>query len=155
MKKPTFINNLRKSIIQKLMRPEDGYIASGYSEGQPLKLYYQASTGKYLIGKRSDSWYYFEFLINGLSSYASRYLPWGQTVEKCIYNPMTKEMEAHTYGSEPYEVNLKTWLNGIQEDIYEQYIDRIMELTPEKLEGLQRYYERRRKLKEEQKRKDI
>ena len=151
MKKPTFINNLRKSIIQKLMRPEDGYIASGYSEGQPLKLYYQASTGKYLIGKRSDNWYYFEFLINGLSSYASRYLPWGQTVENCVYNPMTKEMEAHTYDSEPYEVDFKTWLYGVQEDIYEQYIGRIMELTPEKLEKLQKYYERRRKLREKQK----
>lgn len=132
------LNKLRKFIIKKLIRPDDGYTYTGFSEGEPIKFYYQEDTGKYLVGKRSDNWYYFEPGLSGWHSYASRYLPWGQTVEKCVFNPITKEMDAHTYSKEPKEIGFKDWMYGILDNIHEEYVDNIMGMTYQDLIDNQR-----------------
>ena len=142
------VNKVRKAIIKKLIKPADEYIYTGFSEGEPVKIYYQESSGKYLIGHRSNNWYYFEMTLTGISSVASRYLPWGKTVEKCTWNPITKEMDPHTYGSEPVEVDFNTWISGISKDIYKQYVDRLMEMTPEDLLKFQEIHKRIREREE-------
>ena len=68
---------------------EDGYTYTGFSEGEPIKFYYQDSTDTYLLGKRSDTMYYFKPTLTSWSSVSSRYLPWGKTVDKCVFNPKT------------------------------------------------------------------
>lgn len=113
-------NKIRRKLAQKLIRPDDGYTYTGFSEGQPLKFYYQEDTGKYLVGKRSDNWYYFELKLDGWHSYASKYLPWGKTVEKCVWNSETQQMDDYTYNQEPKEVDFQKWLYGISVDICKQ-----------------------------------
>ena len=110
-------NDLRKNIVQKLIRPEDGYTFTGFNEGQPIKFYYQKNTNKYLIGMRSDNWYYFEPTLTGWGSYASKYLPWGQTVND------------YTYDQEPEEIDFKQWIFGIFNNIYEQYSERLNNMS--------------------------
>ena len=124
---------IRKYLINKLMRPNDGYTFTGFSGTEPIKFYYQEDTGKYLVGNRCDNWYYFEPTLSGWSSYSSRYLPWGQTVEKAVWNPDAKQMVAVTYKEEPHEVDFKDWLYGILDMIHEQYIDAIMSMSPDEL----------------------
>ncbi len=120
------LNTIRRKLVEKLIRPDDGYTYTGFSEGEPLKFYYQEDTGKYLIGKRSDNWYYFEIQLSGWHSYASRYLPWGKTVEKCVFNCVTKEMDARTYNQEPKEINFQDWLYGIVKNVHTCYKEAIL-----------------------------
>lgn len=114
------LNNLRKRIVQKLIRPEDGYTFTGFNEGQPLKFYYQEDTGKYLLGLRSDNWYYFSPSLSGWHSYASKHLPWGTA----------------TYGKEPQEVDFQKWIHGILENVYEEYSERISNLSNKEIKQL-------------------
>lgn len=116
-------NKIRLKLVQKLIRPDDGYTYTGFSEGEPLKFYYQEDTGKYLVGKRSDNWYYFELKLDGWHSYASRYLPWGKTVEKCVWNSKTQQMDDHTYSQKPKEIDFQKWLYGISLDVHKKYIE--------------------------------
>lgn len=127
------INKLRLKLVKKLLRPDDGYTYTGFSEGEPIKFYYQEDTGKYLVGKRSDNWYYFELRLNGWHSYASRYLPWGQTVKKCVFNCTTKEMDDHTYHQEPKEIDFQEWLYGITKNIHAQYTGALMTMDADDL----------------------
>ena len=118
-------NKIRSKLVKKLIRPDDGYTYTGLSEGEPLKFYFQEDTGKYLVGRRCDNWYYFELKLDGWHSYASRYLPWGQTVKKCVWNSVTKEMDDHTYNQEPKEIDFQKWLYGISENINIQYQEKM------------------------------
>lgn len=122
-------NKIRLKLVNKLIRPDDGYTYTGFSENQPLKFYYQEDTGKYLLGQRSDNWYYFDLQLDGWHSYASRYLPWGQTVEKCRFNCVTREMEDHTYNQEPKEIDFQEWLYGISTSITNQYNERLLTMS--------------------------
>ena len=122
---------IRKNLVNKLIRPEDGYTFTGFSGPEPIKFYYQEDTGKYLIGSRCETMYYFEPTLSGWSSYSSRYLPWGQTVE--VWNPGTRKVEPYTYKEEPHEIDFDHWRYGILEMIHEEYIDSILSMSPEDL----------------------
>jgi hypothetical protein len=124
-------NKIRKFLVKKLIHSEDGYTFTGFSGTEPIKFYYQEDTGKYLIGNRCETMYYFEPTLSGWSSYSSRYLPWGQTVER--WNPATKKIESFTYNEEPHEIKFSTWRYGILEMIHKQYIDSILSMSPEEL----------------------
>ena len=126
-------NHLRQRMVRKLIRPEDGYTYTGFSENQPIKFYYQEDTDKYLIGMRSGNWYYFEPTLTGWSAYASRYLPWGETVEDCEFNSVTKNMDPHTYNQEPKEVSFQKWMFGILSNLYEQYMERLSNISRKEL----------------------
>lgn len=131
---------IRRKFIQKLLRPEDGYTFTGFSEGDPLKFYYQEDTGKYLLGMRAGNMYYFEPTLSAWSSVSSRYLPWGETVEKCVFNPVTKEMDPYTYHQEPKEIDFKKWLFGIQDNIHELYKSTLLSTTTEELIEIQKFW---------------
>lgn len=132
-------NNLRQRIVRKLIRPEDGYTYTGFSEDQPIKFYYQEDTGKYLLGQRSDNWYYFEPTLSGWRSYSSKYLPWGETVEECQFNSVTKKMDTCTYHEEPKEIDFQKWLYGILDNINKQYNERLDDLTTAELKRIRDY----------------
>lgn len=132
-------SNLRHRIVKKLIRPEDGYTYTGFSEGEPIKFYHQDGTDKYLVGNRSDNWYYFEPTLCGWRSYASKYLPWGQTVDECVFNPETKEMDPHTYGAEPKEIGFQKWMFGILDNINKQYNEHLDGLTTKELKRIRDY----------------
>lgn len=136
--KSNFLNNIRIKLVKKLLRPNDGYTYTGFSEGAPLKFYYQEDTGNYLLGLRTDTMYYFQPTLTSWSSYSSRYLPWGETVEKCAFNPVTNKMEDHTYPQEPKEIDFKKWIFGIQDNIYDQYVERLKSMTPDDLMDFQK-----------------
>lgn len=120
-------DNLRKRIVQKLIRPEDGYTYTGFSEGEPLKFYYQSDTGKFLIGKRRDTWYYFKPTLTGWHSHASKYLPWGET------------RNGHTYNQEPKEIDFQKWMYGVLDNVCEEYFERLENLSTKELRDF-RYY---------------
>lgn len=123
----SLLNNLRKRLVRKLLRPEDGYTYTGFREGKPIKFYYQESTGKYLMGMRSDTMYYFEPTLTGWSAASSKYLPWGMT-----YN-------GHTYPTEPKKIDFQRWVHGILDNIYEQYKERLDSISTKELKKLQDY----------------
>ena len=114
------LNNLRKRIVQKLIRPEDGYTYTGFHEKEPLKFYYQEDTKKYLLGMRVDNWYYFCPTLSGWSSYASKFLPWGE----------------HPYNKEPKEIDFITWIHGILDNLYEEYSGRLNSLSVQDVKKL-------------------
>lgn len=128
-------NGLRKRIVRKLIRPEDGYTFTGFSEKQPLKFYHQEDTDKYLVGMRSGNWYYFEPTLTGWSAYASQCLPWGETIEDGVFNPATKKMDPYTYRQEPKEVDFQKWMYGILSNLYEQYSERLSNISRKELKS--------------------
>lgn len=131
---------IRRKLVRKLIRPEDGYTFTGFCEGEPLKFYYQEDTGKYLLGMRAGNMYYFKPTLSSWSSVSSRYLPWGETVEKCVFNPVTKEMDSHTYHQEPKEIDFKKWIFGIQDNIHELYKSTLCSMTTEELIDIQNFW---------------
>lgn len=120
-------NNLRKRIVYKLLRPEDGYVYTGLCGGEPVKFYHQEDTGKYLLGMRSDTMYYYEPTLTGWNAVSSKYLPWGQTVD------------GYTYNQEPKEIDFQRWIHGVLENIYRQYGDRLDNITLQELRSLKDY----------------
>ena len=120
-------NNLRQRIVRKLIRPEDGYTYTGFQGGEPIRFYYQGDTGRYLVGLRSDTMYYAEPTLTGWSLCSSRYLPWGETIE------------GYTYPQEPKEVEFREWMYGIIENISDQYLKRLDNLSQQELKSLRDY----------------
>jgi hypothetical protein len=113
--------------VRKLIRPEDGYTYTGFQGGEPIRFYHQEDTGKYLVGLRSDTMYYAEPTLTGWSLCSSRYLPWGKTVE------------GYTYPQEPKEVEFREWMYGIIENISDQYLKRLDNLSRQELKSLRDY----------------
>lgn len=99
------LSKFRQFIVHKLIRPNDGYTFTGFCEGEPLKFYYQEDTGKYLLGQRCGNMYYCEPTLTSWTAVSSRCLPWGKD----------------GYPSEPQEIDFQRWLYGIQDNINEQY----------------------------------
>lgn len=120
-------NNLRKRIVHKLLRSEDGYTYTGLHGGMPIKFYYQYDTNRYLLGMHNDTMYYYEPTLTGWSAVSSRCLPWGQTVD------------GHTYNQEPQEINFQRWIFGILDNIYHQYGNRLESITLQELRNLKDY----------------
>lgn len=120
----SLLNNLRKHIVHKLIRPEDGYTYTGFSEEEPIKFYYQEGTGKYFLGKRRDTMYYFEPTLTGWSGISSKHIPWGKTVN------------GYTFPYEPREIDFQRWIYGILDNIYNQYKERLDKMPTKELENL-------------------
>lgn len=106
-------NNLRKRIVQKLMRPEDGYMYIGSNDGQTIKFFYDESTDTYLLGNRSDTWYYFSPALAGWHSYVCH--------------------------DDPKEVDIVKWLHGILDNINKQYNEHLDSLTTKELKRMRDY----------------
>lgn len=127
-------NKIRLKLVKKLIRPDDGYTYTGFSEGDPIKFYYQEDTNKYLLGIRSGTMYYFVPTLSSWSSYASRYLPWGE------------KYYGHQYKQEPQECDFQKWIFGIQENIWEEYKSHLQRMTPEQLLSAQEMWRKSEEL---------
>ena len=119
------LNKIRRKLVEKLISPDDGYTYTGFSEGEPIKFYYQENTNKYLLGMRSGTMYYFSPSLSSWSSYASRYLPWGL------------KHSGYQYEQEPQECDFQDWIFGIQENIWLEYKTYLQRMTPEQLLSIQ------------------
>ena len=120
-------NNLRKSLIRKLLRPEDGYTYTGLHGGVPIQFYYQEDTDRYLLGMRNYTMYYYEPTLTGWSAVSSKYLPWGQTVD------------GYTYNQEPKKIDFQRWIFGILDNVYNQYKKRLDNISTRELKQLRDY----------------
>jgi hypothetical protein len=101
-RRPT-MNKLRLWLIKKLLRPEDGYTFTGFSEGEPLRFYYKEDTNEYLLGMRCENFYYCRPGISGWCASMSRWLRWGKDTLP---------------GTEPVEVDFTRWIHGILETLF-------------------------------------
>ena len=99
------VEKIRSWLVKKLIRETDGYTFTGFSEGDPIKFYYQEGTGQYFIGKRLGNFYYGQMTLCGLSMRMSRWLDWSN--EKL--------------GGRPVEVDFQTWMYGMLDNIHDQY----------------------------------
>ena len=116
------LNKLRRHLVAKLIRPEDGYTYTGFSEGEPIKFYYQEDTDKYLLGSRSDNWYYHSLGLTGWGAEYSRYLPWGALKANCKFNPTTGQMQDAKFPSEPQEIDFITWIYGLSKNAHKNHL---------------------------------
>ena len=108
-------DNLRKRIVQKLIRPEDGYTFTGFSRDEPIRCYYHKSKNMYIVSMYDDDGnYYFKPTLTGWAPY-------------------------YMNNEEPDEVNFKTWLHGVLENIYNEYSERLNNISLKELKSIQNY----------------
>ena len=100
------LNNLRKRIVYKLIRPyEDGYIPTGY----PMRLYRVKDVYKYVMERKTPVRnYYYEPTIAGWS-------------------------EVSVNSSDLVEVEFTEWIFGILCSIYNEYSNRLENITLKEL----------------------
>lgn len=94
-------DGLRKRIVHKLIRPEDGYVYTGLAaEGQPIKFYYNADKHKCVLGMRTrDEDYLIPTLIGWVDGRA--------------YADMLKE------------IDFKQWIHLVLSDVCDEYYKRL------------------------------
>lgn len=107
--------NLRKRIVQKLIRPEDGYIYTGLAaEGQPIKFYYNKEKSKYLLGMRTKDE---DYLIPALTGW----------------------VDGRAFADGIQEVDFKMWIHGVLDNVCDQYFDRLNNLSARQLKSIRDY----------------
>lgn len=108
-------NNLRKRIVCKLIRPEDGYTFTGFSRDEPIRCYYHKSKNMYIVSMYDDDGnYYFKPTLTG-------WVPYCTDHEK------------------PDEIDFQKWLHGILENIYNEYYERLNNISLKELKSIQDY----------------
>lgn len=106
-------NNLRHRIVEKLIRPEDGYTFTGFMEDQPVKLYHELSSDTYLFSRmKSGEWTYFEPTLSG----------WKE----------------HKNGHLVHPADFQLWMCGVLDNIHTQYMDRLTKLSQKELRALRK-----------------
>ena len=104
------LNNLRKRIVNKLIRPEDGYIYACTWENEPVQFYYDNSNGKsYYSRFRNGRREYFEATLSGWKHCDNH----GGLV--CI--------------------NFDAWMIGILDDVYNQYNEKLSNISRRELKS--------------------
>ena len=99
-------DRLRKWIVNKLIKPEDGYVYIGFYHDMPIKFVQQFENDKYLLAvKKNDMW-----------SYSEPSLPTGGW----------KRLESY---SDVHDVNFDKWIMGILDNMYSQYYERLEKIT--------------------------
>lgn len=95
------LNNLRQRIVHKLIRPEDGYIQTGY----PTKLYIINGTYNYVMERKTPvRSYYYKPTLSGWS-------------------------EISLNRSDLMEVEFTEWVFGVLSNIYVEYSKRLETIT--------------------------
>lgn len=102
-------NNLRKRIVQKLIRSEDGYIFTGCA----IKFYYEKCTEQYILYMNSDGEQYFCPTLTGWRLYIG-----------------PEEFE---------EIPFKKWVHGVLQNICDEYFARLDNISLQELKSLQNY----------------
>lgn len=98
------LNNMRKRIVNKLIKPEDGYMFVGFSEDKPIKLCYQAGTNKYLLQKM-------------------------RLGKRTYYEPTLSGWKEYTCDNELGEIYFQLWICGVLDAVSGQYSKRLDEIT--------------------------
>ena len=107
-------DNLRKRIVHKLIRPEDGYIHTGIVNGKPIKLYHDLGTGKYMLGMQSEHGY---FSIPTLTGWADG------------WEHMTTVKE----------IEFPQWIYGVLSNVRDEYSERLDNLSRYELKNIRDY----------------
>lgn len=103
-------NNLRHRIVEKLIRPEDGYMHMNES----VKFYYDESTGKYILCMKTEDGYYLEPTLTGWAN-------------------------ANTYSTGLKEIEFKKWIHGVLDNICSLYFERLDNISLKELRSLQSF----------------
>lgn len=103
-------NNLRKRIVDKLIRPEDGYTYTG----RPVKFYYSEKTNKYILCTESEYGYHLEPTLTG----------W---------------VDANIYGFGLEEIEFSKWIHGVLDNVCSQYFERLDNISLQELKSIQDY----------------
>ena len=106
-------DNVRRRLVHKLIRPEDGYTYTGLIEGGPIKFYYEENENKYILALTSEA-HYLTPTLTGWTDY-------------------------YTYGTELKEVEFKAWMHGILNNVCDQYYERLDNLSKQELKSLRDY----------------
>lgn len=104
-------DNLRKRIVQKLIRPEDGYTYTGIIKGESIRFCYEKDFDQYSLYMKPD---YFVPTLTGWRAWVSK----------------SKVVE---------EVPFQKWMYGILGNICEEYFARLENLSCEGLRRLKDY----------------
>lgn len=108
-------DNLRKRIVQKLIRPEDGYVYVGLAaEGQPIKFYYNPEKYKCVLGMRTKDE---DYLVPTLAGW----------VDGRAYSGTIKEME------------FKQWIHSVLGNVSDEYLERLDNLSQRELKSIRDY----------------
>lgn len=103
------LNNLRRKIVQFLIRPEDGYIKTGTWSGEPPRFYYDEDNEKY----------YYSIILDGKRTYSGLTLMGWKS-----YKPVSAQLK---------EIYYSEWLFGIADNIYEEYSERLSNISRNEL----------------------
>ena len=102
-------NNLRKRIVQKLIRPEDGYTYTGCA----FRFYYEKDTDQYVLYTESDGERYFVPTLTGWREYVG--------TERFTLRPFQE------------------WIHGVLTNICDEYFARLDNISLKELKSLQDY----------------
>lgn len=106
-------NNLRQKIVHKLIRPEDGYIYAGTWENEPVQFYYDSEYGKSYYSRFSQGHRdYFEATLSGWKHCENS----GKLI--CV--------------------SFDAWMIGILNDVYNQYNERLSNISRKELKSFSR-----------------
>ena len=103
-------NNLRKRIVDKLIRPEDGYTHTG----RPVRFCYNPKTDKYILCSESEYGYYLEPTLTGWT-------------------------DANIYGCGLQEIEFNKWIHGVLDNVCVQYFERLDNLSMQELKSIHNY----------------
>lgn len=107
-------DKIRIKLIKALIKADCGFTYTGIINGVPVQFYCQRSTGKYLLGMKKDSIYYWEPGQDGWIAYAAKDLPWGEKVKKSMFNVKSdSDDEYMIFPEEPVEVSFIDWVVGV------------------------------------------
>ena len=106
-------DNLRKRIVQKLIRPEDGYTDISFIGGEPVQFHYEEHADQYLLYTKYDNGSYFVPTLTGWREYLSKH--------------QSREIPFHR------------WVYGILENICDEYFARLEDLSHKDLKSLRDY----------------
>jgi len=102
--------NLRKRLVHKLLRPEDGYTFTDFVSNEPIKFYYEEDTDQYFLYM---SPFYFVPTLTGWRAYVN---------------------ECH-----PKEIPFKKWVYGILGNVCDEYSARLDNISLSELKTLKDY----------------
>ena len=108
------LNNLRRCIVKRLIRQEDGYVFMGMRNGEPIKFCYNKKTGKYILSMWDENGHYFEPTLTG-------------------WNPVL------TCKSELDEIDFQKWIHGVLDNVCNQYFERLDGLSTRDIKHLSDY----------------
>ena len=108
------LNNLRRKLVKRLIRPEDGYIETGTWGKESIRFYYDKNNGRYYTSIISD---------DGRTYSGVTLMGWKQ------YNPAQDQVE---------EIDFNEWRRGIVDNIFDEYSERLSNISRNELNNFKK-----------------